>query len=206
MNAELKEFLMSAYAECNENIRDHPKHRDQIIMFYGAVCAFYFSQLANASNTMFNILNISMIVLGLFCSFVVIQHRSWTLQYNKSAEMIGKILASSDKFRSVDDVMKFINDNINKKPKKMKPFFFRMGNAIILGFFIITLAPFAVIFDNICNAIKLNICALYLCIAGATLYFAGITIFCYLYIRKIEDFNFTPWIINLLDIEKTDNC
>lgn len=187
-----KEFFMAAYAECNEHARAQPKSRDQVILFYSAVCAFYLSQITFLSPIMFWALTSAMFILGVICSLIVINFRSWIIQYGKAAEVLGHLLASPQKFSTMDEVAEFIHIDCVSAFRPKSHFLLRLGNLIVIGFFFITTAPFAAV----CNCLwGVNQAFAVISALCALPYFLILVFICYRKILKAENMNDETWII-----------
>ena len=188
-NPDQKEFLSVVYEQCNEHMREQPRARDQVVLFYVAICAFYLSSVDFLSDFMFFCLSFAMLVLGLACSFVVIKFRSWIIQYVNSAEVIGKLLINEQEFSTEAEIVRFIQENCSTS---QNPFFLRMGNVIILGFIFVTLAPFAAICDRFLPSCTT---AVVLCLLCAALYFFFLVFLFYREVKKAETMGDKTWII-----------
>lgn len=192
VHANQKDFLMQVYSECNAHAREQPKFRDQVILFYSAVCAFYLSHLSQISKAMFFFLTFAMLMLGIVCALIVINFRSWIIQYGKAADVIGRLLISDQTFASLDDITTFIRDECQKSLSLKRPFFIRMGNLIVLGFCFITLAPFAAIYERLADK-AWWVRGLILC--SALVYFCILVYICWKQVDKAEQMNEKTWII-----------
>ena len=133
------------YTQCNEHAREQPKFRDQVILFYTAVCAFYLSQMNSLPFFLFLCFSAAMIILGLICSLSVINFRSWILQYIKASETIGKILCSPQELSSFDDITSFLEKNCRPIPAHFLRSISGLDILLCWGFSFITLTPFAVL-------------------------------------------------------------
>lgn len=192
-NTDQKEFFMEVYTQCNDHIREQPKFRDQVILFYTAVCAFFLSQIKNVSPLMFFCLTTAMIFLGLICSFSVINFRSWILQYIKAAEAVGKLLCSPQILESMDDITKFLELNCRPNTRSFFDKYFRIGHIIVWGFFFVTLAPFAVLMDRFQEhyIVILFLAGIYLVILFAVFFVK---------IDQAESMKTKTWIVRFYDI------
>ena len=192
-NKDQRDFFMMVYTQCNEHAREQPKFRDQVILFYTAVCAFYLSQMNSLPFFLFLCFSAAMIILGLICSLSVINFRSWILQYIKASETIGKILCSPQELSSFDDITSFLEKNCRPNTRPFFEKYFRVGHSIVLGFFFITLTPFAVLIYRFPSYYILFF----------TLAIFYIAVLFHVFFRKIdqaESMNTKTWIIRFYDI------
>lgn len=150
MNRDIREFFMLTYSECNTHAREQPKKRDQVILFYMAICYFYVSQYLKLSSIMFWAMTAAMIALGTICSYIVFDLRSWTIQYSKAAEVIGRLLVKDENLNTKGELVAAIKAECKTvdKLRQISSFFKRSGNYVSLGFCFITLAPAAAIIDR----------------------------------------------------------
>lgn len=192
-----QEFFMQAYSECNEYARTQPKARDQVILFYSAVCAFYLSQLSQLTTVLFWALTAAMFIIGILCSLIVINFRSWVIQYGKAAEVIGRLLVTSQQLSTLDQIIAFIHADCQNPSRPKRPFFFRMGNLIVVSFCFITLAPFAAVYDKLVNSCQLAHIAI---IVSALIYFLLLIVICFFQLSKAEKINDSTWIIRFSGI------
>lgn len=186
-----KEFLSLAYEQCNEYAREQPRARDQVILFYTAICAFYLSQAGSMTDFMFLCLSFAMVILGFACSLIVISFRSWIIQYGNAAEVIGKLLITQQRFSTLDDIRAFIKCNYFSN---QKPFFLRMGNILVIVFLFVTLAPFAAICDHLIKKCS-DTFFIGLCVLCAALYFLSLVSLAYHEIKKADSMGDKTWII-----------
>lgn len=191
-NPDQKDFLMELYTQCNEHAREQPRKRDQVILFYVAVCSFYLSQNPFESGAMFYIMTAALVILGGICSAIVITLRAWTIQYIRITEVIGRILISPRRLRA-SEIPSAIKKEFKRIEPQETPFFFRMGNLIALAFCFISLAPFAVLSVHFYN-VKPSLCIVV--VAVALTYFFTLACLCKQRVVKAEKMNEHTWIVN----------
>lgn len=174
-----KDFVLRLYDECNNHAKEQAVRRDQVIAFYIVVCAFYLNWKICYELPLLILLNIAMILLGAICCLVLISFRSWIIQYGNCAEAVGKLLICDKTLKTQEEISLFLEVNCKKKSDSFIKYIKRMGNVVIIGFILITLAPFIKSYELLTRLCSCNAyAAIIVCIVAA------------LYVYKLVSYHF----------------
>lgn len=198
------------YSECNEHAREQPKRRDSIIIIYISVYAAYIGLYASKvilSTFLVISLGIVMVVFGALCSFIIVNFRSWSIQYVSCARAISILLLEGLSHESPKEITHKLKIKIKRPQDTLKWFFFRPENIIVITFIILSATPVIVALDSI-PVMKISLKAL-IAVEIIVIY---VILFCIYLIVQIKQADsgeiktrkkgktsistVTPWIIN----------
>lgn len=150
-NAKRAEALLAIYHECNEHAREQAKQRNEMITIYLALFAAYFglmsSNLKLTSIIKFGLLGV-MLVIGFLFSQTIIDYRCWIIRYLSSARAIMAVLMHLDGDLTTENLSTQLWEGMHLPKTIREPFFFRMGNLVVVLFIILTTTPAIFLIDQ----------------------------------------------------------
>ena len=175
------EILHTIYKECNAYAREQAKRRDSIITIYLAIYAAYIGYFSASSElSLFLILGLFffIFILGVLCSIIILDFRTWTIQYVSCARALGALLVNGISSKTMKSLKKQLKKGITKSNTGTKSFFKRGQNILTIAFNIITATP---IFVTLNEIKKLSSCSKAII---AILYVLLYTVVFYFYAKK----------------------
>lgn len=148
-----QELFQKVYDECNAHAREQTAKRDQVITFYIVVCSFYLGWENTQEFAIRLVLLLVVFIIGVLCSLILINLRSWIIQYGNCAEAVSKLLAVNYSYTNINDIAAFLKVNAKKSVDTPREFILRMGNTITYGFIFITAVPFIKLFELLYSSI-----------------------------------------------------
>ncbi|MEG2708846.1 MAG: NUDIX domain-containing protein [Vagococcus sp.] len=143
MNEQLIQHIESLYNQANTHLLEQTNKRDQILLFYFVFISFYVTQSDKINSLpIHSILSILIFLIGIIILSLLIELRSWHLQYVSVAKLATLILSNSDQITDKDSLGVFIENYYDNKKKEKnksqyKNFFVGLDNKIMMSISII---------------------------------------------------------------------
>ena len=158
-------MLEKVYEECNENLRESDRKRDQIMVFYTLIVGAFLSSIDSLQRIyLFEPLIIAIAILGLFLSITIIHYRKWHMIYVNTIEFIQMYNNSAFTKNYIEEQKQRVLANIGiKVSSSFLNWFFKEYHAGVEfltfnGFLIISYIPVYAIIISLFEHCKLSSC------------------------------------------------